>query len=86
MVKVVCGKSRIGEASYRGEGMGQIVVGEIELGGASWTRINILIQRGLFKTARRHPRYRCWFVIVWPHYPDATLEPLIENSEARKRL
>ena len=32
MVKVVCGKSRIGEASYRGEGMGQIVLGEIELG------------------------------------------------------
>ena len=39
MVKVVCGKSRIGEASYRGEGMGQIVVGEIELGGASWTHL-----------------------------------------------
>ena len=38
MVKVVCGKSRIGEASYRGEGKGQIVVGEIELGEASWTR------------------------------------------------
>ena len=38
MVKVVCGKSRIGEASYRGEGKGQIVVGEIELGKASWTR------------------------------------------------
>ena len=39
MVKVVCGKSRIGEASYRGEGKGQIVVGEIELGKASWTRM-----------------------------------------------
>ena len=38
MVKVVCGKSRIGEASYRAEGKGQIVVGEIELGEASWTR------------------------------------------------
>ena len=34
MVKVVCGKSRIGEESYRGEGMEQIVVGEIELGGS----------------------------------------------------
>ena len=40
MVKVVCGKSRIGEASYRGEGKGQIVVGEIELGKASWTQGN----------------------------------------------
>ena len=43
MVKVVCGKSRIGEALYRGEGMGQIVVGEIELGGASWTRLRYII-------------------------------------------
>ena len=42
MVKVVCGKSRIGEASYRGEGKGQIVVGEIELGEASWTRVGAL--------------------------------------------
>ena len=32
MFKDFSGKSRIGEASYRGEGMGQIVLGEIELG------------------------------------------------------
>ena len=29
MFKDFSGKSRIGEASYRGEGMGQIVLGEI---------------------------------------------------------
>ena len=35
MVKVVSGKRRIGEKAIKG----QIVVGEIELGKASWTRM-----------------------------------------------
>ena len=56
MVKVVCGKSRIGEASYRGEGMGQIVVGENELGGASWTRSNTDDDNDTLADTNRHTR------------------------------
>ena len=49
------------------------------------TYMIVMLQRRVLRR-RRHPRYWCWFAIVWPRYPDATLEPLIKNSEARKRL
>ena len=57
MVKVVCGKSRIGEASYRGEGKGQIAVGEIELGEGSWTRTYMYSTCAWITASRTHIVY-----------------------------
>ena len=56
MVKVVCGKSRIGESSNRAKGMGQIVLGKIELGERHGPYVNSLIYFAIF--------YKQWYCLL----------------------